>query len=362
MRTKNQWKKGLKMIRPRKAIEKMKPYNPPLEGRRGLIRLDFNENTVGCSPNVLEAMRKISADEIATYPEYSKFKRKLANYLGIKEDELMVNNATDESIMVIMQTYIEKGDEVILPVPTFAMFRFYAQLMEAKLNEILYNKDLSFPTDKVLSSISKKTKLVILCNPNNPTGTPIKKEDVIKIIQKAEANSSLVLLDEAYVQYNKSTCIDLIDKYKNLVIIQTFSKAYGMAGLRLGYAIADKEIMKNLLKAASPYSVNTMATAAGSAAIDDQEFVKNYVKEVEKSKKIIYRELKKLGIKAYPTAANFLVAYFGKNAKRIADELKKNGVLVRDRSNYPLLKGCLRIGIGTMEQTNQLIKALKVLL
>src|SRR3989338_8188716 len=257
---------------------------------------------------------------------------------------------------------VEKGDEAILPVPTFAMFKFYAQIMEAKLNEILYNKDLSFPTESVLKSITRKTKLVILCNPNNPTGTPIKREDIIKIIKKAEANNSLVLLDEAYVQYNKETCRDLINKYKNLIVIQTFSKAYGMAGLRLGYAAADKGVMKNLLKVASPYSVNTIATAAGSAAIDDQEFVKNYVKEVEKSKKIIYRELKRLKIKTYPTAANFLIAYFGKNAKKIADELKKNGILVRDRSNYPLLEGCLRIGIGTVEQTNQLIKALKVVL
>ena len=350
------------MIRPRKAIEKMKPYNPPLEGRRGLIRLDFNENTVGCSPKVLEAIRRIPAEEIASYPEYSRFKKKLANCLKIKENELMTNNATDESIMVIMQTYIEKGDEVILPVPTFAMFRFYAQLMDANIKEILYNKDLSFPTESVLKSITKKTKLVILCNPNNPTGTPIKREDIIKIIKKAEANNSLVLLDEAYVQYNKETCRDLINKCKNLIVIQTFSKAYGMAGLRLGYAIANKGVMKNLLKVASPYSVNTIATAAGSAAIDDLEFVNEYVKEVEKSKKIIYRELKRLGIKAYPTSANFLIAYFGKNAKKIADELKENGILVRDRSNYPLLEGCLRIGIGTVEQTNQLIKALKVVL
>jgi len=338
----------------------MQPYNPPLEGRRGLIRLDFNENTIGCSPKVLAAIRRIPAEEIASYPEYSRFKKKLANYLKVMEDELMVNNATDESIMVIMQTYVEKGDEVILPVPTFAMFRFYAQLMEAKLNEILYNKDLSFPTDKVLSSISKKTKLVVLCSPNNPTGTPIKREDIIKIVKKAK--DSLVLVDEAYIQYNKITVKDLINKYNNLIIIQTFSKAYGMAGLRLGYAIANKEITKNLQKAASPYSTNTIAIIAGSAAIDDQEYVKRYVEEVEKSKKIIYRELKKLKIKTYPTAANFLIAYFGKNSKKIANELRKKGILVRDRSNYPLLKGCLRIGIGTVKQTKKLIASLKVVL
>lgn len=349
-------------IKPRKAIEEMEPYNPPLEGRRGLLRLDFNENTVGCSPKVLEAINNIKEEEIATYPEYTKFKAKLSAYLRIDKEKLMITNATDEAIMVLMQTYIEKGEEIILPVPTFAMFKFYAQIAEAKIKEISYTTNLIFPTKKVLDSISKKTKLVILCNPNNPTATLIEKKDIIKIIEKAQKYDSLVLLDEAYYHYSGIECLDLIDKYDNLVIIRTFSKAYGLGGLRLGYAVSNKEIIKNMLKAGSPYSVNTVALVAAFVAIEDEDYIRWYTAQVKKSKKLIYEELKKLKIKTYPTAANFIIAKFPNRAKEIEQKLKERGILVRDRSNDPLLKDCLRIGIGTVKQTKELVNALKEIL
>jgi len=349
-------------IKPRKSVEKMDSYKPPLEGRRGKLRLDFNENTVGCSPKVLEAIKNIKEEDIASYPEYSKFKKKLAENLKIEADQLMVNNATDEAIMVIIQTYIEKRDEVIIPTPTFAMFRFYAQLADAKIMEILYNANLTFPTKKVIDAITNKTKLVILCNPNNPTGTLIEKKDIVKLIEKAQKTNTLVLIDEAYYQYSGMECLDLISKYDNLIIIRTFSKAYGMGGLRLGYAVSNKEIMKSLLKACSPYSVNTVAMIAASAAIDDVDYVKWYVGEVKEAKPLLYEALKKLKIKTYPTSGNFLIAKFPKMSKEIENRLKEKGILVRDRSSYPLLKDCLRIGIGTVNQTKQLISALKEIL
>lgn len=348
--------------KPRKAIEEKEPYNPPLDGRRGLLRLDFNENTIGCSPKVLEVIKNIKEEEIAAYPEYKKFKAKLANSINVKPEQLMVTNATDEAIMVIMQAYIEKGEEVVLPIPTFAMFKFYAHIVEAKVKGIFYTNNLTFPTKNVLNAINKKTKLVILCNPNNPTGTLIDKKGIIKIIEKARNNNTLVLLDEAYYQYSGVECLDLIDKYDNLVIIRTFSKAYGLAGLRLGYIVSKEEIIKNLLKASSPYSVNTVAMIAASAAIEDAGYVKWYVDEVKKAKKIIYEELKKLKIKTYPTGANFLIARFPKKADEIEKKLKEKGILVRNRTTDPLLKDCLRIGIGTVKQTVQLINALKEIL
>ncbi len=349
-------------IKPRKAIEEMEAYNPPLENRRGLLRLDFNENTVGCSPKVLEAINNIKEEEIAAYPEYKEFKAKLANSIKVKPEQLMVTNATDEAIMIIMQTYVEKGDEVILPIPTFAMFKFYAQLVEVKIKEIPYTSNLAFPTKKVLNTISKKTGLVILCNPNNPTGTLIDKKDVVEIVEKAQKNDALVLLDEAYYQYSGVECLNLIDKYPNLIIIRTFSKAYGLAGLRVGYIVSDEGIIRNLLKAGSPYSVNTVAMVAASVAIEGLDYVKWYVNEVKKAKKIMYDELKKLKIKTYPTAANFLIAKFPKKSKEVETKLKEKGILVRDRSDYPLLNDCLRIGIGTVKQTRQLIHALKEIL
>lgn len=344
------------MIQPKKSVQKMKPYNPPLEGRRGLLRLDFNENTVGPSRKVLRAIKNASKEEICAYPEYLGFKKKLAKFLKIKPTELCLANATDEAIKLVVDTYMEPGDEVIIPVPTFPMFRFYAEVAGAKITEVLYNKDLSFPTKKVLKKISKKTKVVVLVNPNSPTGTEIPKNDIIKIIKKAK--NSIVLLDEAYIQFFKTSYKNLIRKYDNLVIIQTFSKAFGLGGLRLGYVITNEKNAKNLLKANSPYSVNTLAVIAASAAIDDQKAVKKYVKEVEKTREWFLRWLENYKFKCYPTKANFVLINFGKKNKKIIEKLKKNGILVRDQSEKPLLKNCTRITLGTKKQMERVITVL----
>ncbi|MBW2990030.1 histidinol-phosphate transaminase [Candidatus Woesearchaeota archaeon] len=340
----------------------MEEYKPPLEGRKGFLRLDFNENTIGCSPKALAAINSIKEEDISSYPEYGKFKAKLAGSIKVKPEQLMVTNAADEAIMVVMQAYIEKQDQVILPVPTFAMFRFYASLMEAEIKEVLYKKSLEFPCKKVLDSITKKTRMVILCSPNNPTGTIISKDDVIKVIEKADKNDAIVLLDEAYYQYSGQECLGLIEKYSNLIIIRTFSKAYGMAGLRLGYAVSNREMIKDLMKVCSPYSANAVSMAAASAAIYDIDYVRWYVEEVKKAKKIVYGGLKKLGIAAYPSHANFILAKFPNRADEVVKKLKEKKILVRDRSSYPLLKDCIRISIGTVKQAKVFLDALKEVL
>src|SRR3989338_2424146 len=347
------------MIKPRKAVLEMQEYKPPTSGREDFLRLDFNENTSGCSPKVLEALKKINSNSLATYPEYNELRKKLAEYCNVNTDEILPTNATDEAIKTVIETYAEKGkDEIIIPTPTFAMFKFYAQLNEAVLKEVLYNDDLSFPTNKVLDSINKKTKIVILVNPNNPTGTSIKDEDIIKIIEKAKKNYALVFIDEAYWQFYGKTSIPLIKKYDNLIVTQTFSKAFGLAGLRLGYIISNKENIKNIAKALSPYSVNNAAIKCGMAALEDLPYVNNYAKEVSESKKIIYGELESLRIKYFRSDANFVLLSLGKNSGYFCKKLKEEGILVRDRSTDKLLDGCVRITIGTKKQTEELAKAI----
>jgi len=351
------------MIKPRKAVLKMQEYKPPTSGREDFLRLDFNENTLGCSPKVMEALKKINSNSLATYPEYNELRKKLAEYCNVNTDEILPTNATDEAIKTVIETYAEKGkDEIIIPTPTFAMFKFYAQLNEAVLKEVLYNDDLSFPTNKVLDSINKKTKIVILVNPNNPTGTSIKDEDIIKIIEKAKKNYALVFIDEAYWQFYGKTSIPLIKKYDNLIVTQTFSKAFGLAGLRLGYIISNKENIKNMAKALSPYSVNNAAISCGLAALNDLEYVNNYAKEVSESKKIVYNELEKLKIEYHPSEANFVLLNIGENAALFCKRLKEKGILVRDRSRDPLLSGYVRITLGTKEQTKSLILAIESLM
>ncbi len=348
------------MTSSRKAIADMKPYSAPTEGRRGKLCLDFNENSVGCSPKVVDALRKVTADDVSVYPAYGEFLGKLAKYLGVDASEVLLTNGSDEAIKVVMDAYVGQGDEVVLPVPTFAMFKAYASIAGAKVKEVTYNADLSFPLKQVLAAISIKTKLVIIVNPNNPTGTAIMEEDVMTILNKAK--NSIVLIDEAYWQYCGRSCKGLIKKYGNLIVLQTFSKAFGLAGLRLGYVISNQETISILQKVISPYSVNSLALIAGRAALQDLVFVDAYVAEVKQSKAYVVRELQKLGIKTYPSEANFILANFGNKCITVCTKLSENKILVRSRTNYPLLKGCVRVGIGTRQQSFRLMRALKAIL
>ncbi len=353
-------RRGSRMIKPRKAVTSMDEYNPPTSGRDGYLRLDFNENTIGCSPRVIEALKKNKQENLSIYPEYSKLRKKLADFLNVRLGQVMATNATDEAIKVVIETYIEKGkDEVLLPVPTFAMFKFYAQLNEAIIKEVLYNDNLSFPTEKVLKEINPKTKIVITANPNSPTGTSIKKEDIVKIIKKAYDNQALVLIDEAYYPFFNESSIELINEFDNLVISRTFSKAFGMANLRLGYLVSNEENIKNLLKVVSPYSVNGVAVACAFAALDDYNYVKEYVKEVNKSKIILYNALEKLSIKYYRSDGNFLLIDVKDKCYDYCEKLRQRGILARNRTKDPLLNGCIRITIGSNEQTKKLVKALE---
>ncbi len=348
------------MIKPRKAVIEMDEYNPPTSGRDGYMRLDFNENTIGCSPKVIEALKKIKQESLSVYPEYTKLRKKLAEFLKVKFEQVMPTNATDESIKTVIETYIEKGkDELILPIPAYAMFKFYAQLNEAIIKEVLYNNDLSFPTEKVLKEINPKTKIVVLVNPNNPTGTSIKKEDIVKIMKKAKDNDALVFIDEAYYPFFNESSIGLINKFDNLIVSQTFSKAFGMANLRLGYLASNEENIKNMLKALSPYSVNGVAAACAFAAIDDYDYVKSYVGEINQNKIKLYKTLEKLNIKYYKSDANFLLIDVGDKCYSYCEKLKKKGILARNKTKDPLLNGCVRITIGTKEQMEKLVKALK---
>ena len=348
------------MIKPRRAVIEMQEYKPPTSDRTNSLRLDFNENTVGCSDNIINSVRKIKRDMLSTYPEYTKLRKELAKYCKVKADEIIATNGTDEAIKTIIETYIENGkDEIIIPVPTYAMFKFYAQLNEAVINEITYNEDLSFPAEQILGTINYKAKIIVLVNPNNPTGTSINAKDIIKIIEKAKRYNSIVLMDEAYYQFCGKTSIPLIKKYDNIFITQTFSKAFGLAGLRLGYIISNKNNIKIIQKVLSPYSVNIIAAISASTALKDANYIKKYVTEIRKSKKILYKELDNLGMKYYKSDANFVLVKIGAKAAEFCKKLRKKGILVRNRSSDQLLNGCVRITLGTIRQTKQLIREMQ---
>ncbi len=344
-------------LQPREAVRRMASYSPPTAGRRGRLRLDFNENTVGCSPRVLEFLRKhLDEEALAVYPEYAEARRELAEFFGVSPDQLLLTNGTDEAIQLVINTYVDAGDEVCLLKPSYAMYRFYAELAGAEVREIPYETGtLAFPLEQLLAAITDRTRAVLIANPNNPTGTGASVEALARVLDRAA--HAAVLVDEAYYEFSGVTLLPLVGKHPNLFVSRTFSKVYGLAALRAGCLISQAANIAWVRKGQSPYSVNAVAALAARAAIRDQEYIRGYVEEVRAARELLSSELDRLGIPYYPSQANFVLVRAGDRAVWLRDRLREAGVLVRDRSYE--LPGCVRITVGTREQVRRLIAELE---
>jgi histidinol-phosphate aminotransferase len=344
------------MLKARESIRTLKEYLPPLSDRRGL-RLDFNENTAGCSPRVLEALRGLSASAIATYPNRDIGEQAVAEYLQIESQQILLSNGVDEALHLVAQTYLEPGDEVIIPVPTFAMYEIYARAAGAKIIAIPAERDFQFPLARILESITPKTKLIAIANPNNPTGQ-VATNEALRRLAAAAPNAAL-LIDEAYFDFYGKTILNELDSLPNLIITRTFSKAYGMAGLRIGAAVAQAEQIRMLRKAASPYNLNGVALACLPAALGDQSYIRHYVSDVTAGRAGLEAFLSELGIKYWPSHANFVLARFGALRVPFVTAMRERGILVRDRNSDPGCEGCVRITLGTGEHNAQLLTAVR---
>ncbi len=345
-------------LKPNAAVKKMRPYLPPSQGRADKMRLDFNENTVGCSPKVIEAISKIiDANAMSMYPEYSQARTKIAEFFNVTSQQLVFTNGTDEAISLLVNTFIETGQELVVVHPSYAMYRFYGELGGAKITEVKYDiaDDLKFPLAKLLVAINPETAAIFLANPNNPTGTTLSRDEIVQVLQAAP--NSVVLIDEAYVEFADVSVLDLINEYPNLFVSRTFSKAYGMAGIRFGCLFSDTRNIEWVKKAQSPYSVNVVAVAAALAAVQDDKYLANYVDEVRESRKFVVAEFERLGVKYFKSTGNFLLFDVGAKATAIRDQLAARGVLVRDRSYE--ISGCVRVTIGTKEQMKVFINELE---
>jgi histidinol-phosphate aminotransferase len=347
------------MPEPREAVRKMALYSPPSAGREGKLRLDFNENTVGCSPAVIDFLREhLTASQLSIYPEYADAVRELAAFFGVGEDEFTLTNGTDEAIQLLVNTFVENGDEVVALRPSYAMYKFYAELAGAVVREIEYEREtLEFPMEELLASINAKTRAVLIANPNNPTGSAIGLDEIERIVEARPQVA--VLIDEAYFEFFRITALPWIHRFPNLFVSRTFSKAYGMAAMRCGCLFSCAENMAWLKKAQSPYSVNTLAVLAARAAVRDREYVREYVAEVLAARVIAYDGLARLGIKVYRSFANFFLFHAGDRAIPIRDALRERGVLVRDRSYE--IPGCVRVTIGTRAQVERFLEELQKL-
>jgi histidinol-phosphate aminotransferase len=345
---------------PRRAVQRMSPYSPPTGGRAGKLRLDFNENTIGCSPRVLRALKKcVSRETLAVYPEYGEVREKLAAFFSVAPAELLFTNGTDEAIQVLINTYVDDNDGVLVLAPSYAMYRFYADVAGAEVTDIPYRPaDLAFPLEELLAAITPATRAVLIANPNNPTGTALDLAGVRQILEKAE--NAAVLIDEAYFEFYGVTALPLVREYPNLFVSRTFSKVYGMAGLRLGCMFSQAENIAWLHKAQSPYSVNALAILCASEAIEDRAYIATYVKEALESRRLLCNALDRLKIPYFQSEANFVLAQFGPRSIEIRDRLRERGVLVRDRSYE--IAGCIRITVGKKAQLRKFLAALREVL
>jgi histidinol-phosphate aminotransferase len=344
-------------LKARDAVARMKEYHPPLGGRVGL-RLDFNENTLSCSPRVGAKLREISDERLTIYPERDPTEAIAAQHLGLKREQVLLTNGVDEAIHLVCETYLEQDHEVLIVVPTFSMYEIYAQSTGAKVTAIQAEPgdEFRFPTENVLAAITSKTRLIAVASPNNPTGAVIARKDLLHLAQAAPR--SAVLVDEAYFHFCDQTVIGAIAQFSNLFVARTFSKAYGMAGFRLGILTGAVEQMKMVRKVGSPYNVNGIALACLPTALDDQEFVKNYVAQVKQGRKRLQEELSRLAVRFWPSTANFVLTRIGTLHSEFVRAMRDRGILVRDRSSDPGCDGCVRISVGTVEQMDRLLKAL----
>ena len=344
----------------RKAVARMRPYHPPLEGRNGKLRLDFNENTIGCSPKARKAIRRLTSAAVSMYPEQDTVRRELARLFGVQTDELLLTNGTDEALHLIVDTFVEPDDAILLVEPTFAMYRFYSELAGARIEALRYDAAMQFPMKALLAVLRKKPRVFFLANPNNPTGSVLRPAELRRILKAA--TRTLVVVDEAYFEYSGITVLPWIRRHNNLVVTRTFSKAAGLAGLRLGCIFAHRSIAEYFRKAQSPYSVSVAALAAARATVRDQHFLRSALCEFRRSRGELKRGLAKLGIPFFPSAANFVLLFLGARAKEVVACLSRQGTLIRDRSSDFNGAGYVRITFGTLAQTRRVLRQLEELL
>lgn len=347
-------------MKPRHSVMKMKPYAPPAADRAEKVRLDFNENTVGCSPKVAEYLKSVLTQPLlSVYPEYEETRPALAKHLGVKPEELVLTNGTDEAIQLLVNTFVEPDEEVLLMHPSYAMYRFYSEVAGARVREIEYDAEtLAFPVDRFVANINNQTKLVMLANPNNPTGTAITILQVEKVL-RANPNCA-VLIDEAYFEFCGKTALPFIQRYSNLFVSRTFSKAYGMAAMRMGCLASHEENVAHLRKAQSPYSVNLLAAMAAVVAVQDRDYIDSYVREVLSARDMLYSGLSEMGVRHWRSEGNFVLFQVGDRAVDIRDAMRARGILIRDRSYE--LPGCVRVTVGTKDQVRRFLQNMKEIL
>jgi histidinol-phosphate aminotransferase len=339
-------------------IHAMSAYKPPLDGRNPAQHtlLDFNERTVPVSAAINQALIDyIQAGRLQMYPAYGDIDSVIAAYCGVKPEQIMITNGSDQGIDLIIRAACQAGDEAIIPGPSFPMYSQCAKVEQLHIVAPQYTRESGFPLAEVLAAITPKTRLICLANPNNPCGSPIAREAIAEILLAAPG--ATVLVDECYFEYSGLTVCDWVDRYPNLVITRTFSKTWGIPSLRLGFVISCQANILALLNVRGPYDINQLAIVAIRAALAAPDYTHRYVEEImQVSKPLLESFLREHKIDFWPSAANYLWCFPDK-AEQLNAALLAANILVRPKVDTTGRLG-LRITLGTKPQTEAAIAVL----
>jgi histidinol-phosphate aminotransferase len=341
------------------------------------LRLHLNENTAGCSPRVVEAVRAFDAPSLASYPDYRAAVFETAAFHGVDPEWLVLTNGLDEGVLLASIAYlgprtpealIEAGasfvppggqPEVVMAMPAFDTYITSAKAMGARIVCVPPGPDYAFPIDRVLTAVTPNTRLVYVNNPNNPTGQPVARDAIHRIAR--EAGHALIFVDEAYHDFLGENFLDAARTYPNVLIGRTFSKAHGLAGMRVGVMIAAPAILEPIRFVMPLFNLNVVAVAALRAALTDRDFTPWYVDQANRSKQLLYEALDRLGLRYWKSAANFVLVDGGIRAAALVDGMIAQGVLVRDRSKDPYCPNCFRVTTGVVEHTEKAVAVLEAL-
>ncbi len=341
---------------PNDELKALKSYSAPLEQRRNLLRLDFNENTLGPSKKVFQAIKEIKINEISIYPEYNLLKNKVCNFYHknrtFDKDEIGIFNGADAAINAIFKAFGQKEQVFLTTNPTFGYYFPCAEIQGMEIKYCNYiGKSFLFPLENFNQKINKyNPKLIFICNPNNPTGSVISAE---KIIEMANNNKkSLIVVDELYEKFYGDSILPIIDfkKVKNIVVIHSLSKTAGLAGLRIGFAFGNSEIINYINKVTGPYDVNSFAVVAANAALDDHQYIDNYVLKVKEARNWIKAKFNVLDIRTNFNGGNYFLIWPNLKPSILESKMRENGILIRSMNNKQDLDQSIRVSIGTIEQ------------
>jgi histidinol-phosphate aminotransferase len=344
----------------------MTAYDKPPELYDGL-RLHQNENTGGCSPRVLEALARLRADEVGFYPPYTEATRACARYLGVTPDLLALTNGLDEGIMGLAVAYLRARPgssvlpEALVPEPAFEIYRVDTDVVEGRLVQVMPRPDFQFALDEVLAAITPATRVVFLTNPNNPTGVSMPLE-AVRHIAKQVPKEAVVFVDEAYAEFAGTTFIPELSSFPNVIVGRTFSKAFGLAGLRIGCLVGAPAVLNPIRAAIPVYSVNIAAAVGVQAALGDLDHLRGYLAQVKESKALLYAACDRLGLRYWPSDANFVLVHAGDRTRDLVKGTAERGIYLRDRSTEPGCAGCIRIATGIVEHTRRAIAVMEEVL